>query len=481
MKLYNPKDISSYIKGHKVVSLFWCTIAVLMILSLGRYVNQFDFNRSEIMGRVVLPPGLTAFEDTRVVVSCVGVDTEIPIEETVLIPKGESSAAFKLLIPNEPQRYYYRYEILSKGGEGTNDARLISNSTQYSNLAVGGLSITNHVYVKEGYAAATGMTADADKKRIFDNKDLAQVTLTLIQEPGVQAKTEEILTKILNKGMTDYEKEKAVYQYVIGSVPLTTAAVRDYQRNAIREYDNPLTMALFEQKTVWLGQPFLMKWLLHSAGVASELVEVRLLSYNFTYVYNLVSINGEKYYVDPVSASSKINDKSLAAGEIVFKNQAAADRYFSSKYFNFTDHFIRNQDVKVVAESGLPSATPHGGDSELIKNYLKDNNLGAEKVVQLDCELILPSGLKAPEYGVWVGVTVTSGQETPTLTDDFAFEELLIIPSGKKKFTFKLDVVNTGQKMVVSAIEKRSNIHGSAILNLTESDAKIKASIKLKP
>lgn len=481
MKLYNPKDISSYIKGHKVVSLFWCFIVVLVVLSIGRMINQFDFNRSEVVGRVVLPPGLTAFEDTRVTISCNGVESDIPVEETVLIPKGESSASFKLMIPNEPQNYYYRYTILSKGGEGTNDARLISNSTQYSNLSVGGLSISNHVYVKEGYAAMSGMTADFDKKRIFDKKDLNQVTLTLIQEPGIQAKTEEILNRILNKGMTDYEKEKAIYQYVIGSVPLTSAAVRDYQRNAIQEFDNPLAVALFEQKTVWLGQPFLMKWLLHSAGLASELVEVRLLSYNFTYVYNLVSINGDKYYVDPVSASSKIHDKNLEAGELVFENQAAADRYFSSKYFNFTDYFIRNQDVKVVAESGLPSATPHGGDSELIKNYLKENNLGADKVVQLDCELILPDGIKAPEYGVWVGVTVTSGQETPTLTDDFAFEELLIIPSGKKKFTFKLDVVNTGQKMVVSAIEKRSNIHGSAILNLSESDAELKASIKLKP
>jgi hypothetical protein len=443
-----------------------CCIAVLVLLSV-KIVIRLDPFAGSVSGVISMPEGQKAFEDTRIVIAYVRQTDEIPKEQTVTIPSGKSEVSFKLKAPTENQKYFYRYTILSKGGEGSNDARMFSNSTQYSNLSVGGLSIMNHVYVEEGYLGSTGMCVNPAEKKLLDKNELSGVHLELIQEKDLQAKTDAILKKIIKADMTDYEKEKAIYDYVVTSVPITFEGIDNYIKNAVQEFENPLKAALLEQKTVWLGQPFLMKWLLQNAGIASELAEVRSNNFNFTSVYNLVHLKEGSYFVDAVSASANIQDPVLKVGDVFFENKFIAQKYFREKYFNFTGDFIQNLGVKVVTESGLPKTASNGAGYEIVKSYLEVNELGADKVVHLSGKLVLPKGVQAPRYGLRVSVSIVSGKETPTLEDDIVINQDVIIPEGKRTGKFEMDFVNNGQKIMFSALDKRANLRNTITLEVT--------------
>lgn len=433
-------------------------------------------------GTVSMPQGEVAFEDTQIEVACVRISDEIPETQLVILPKGQSTVSFRVKVPNADNAYYLRYTIFPKGGIGSQDAVAFSNSTQYSNLGVGGLSIMNHVYLKEGYLSNTGMTYDGTDKRALKKEELDGHNLVLAKEPGIQEKTDQIIQSLKLDNLTALQKERAIYDFVVDYLPITGETVKNFVKRAVQEYENPLLSALMDQKSVWLGHPFLTKWLLHSAGVDSELVEAHKKAFNFTTVYNLVHIDQNNYFLDTLSASQKIVDGVREDGEIAFENQAQAEEYFSNRYFNFTDDFIANQKLRETTETGEPSNACHGAGFGLIAQVIEANQptLSEGDVVHIRGQVALPFGVQAPRNGLPVEVTISSGLESETLTDDFVSVHTVLIPQGKRKGKFELDFIKTNQPVALSIKEYRANLHGSVQLEAKEA-SEIEVEVAIAP
>ncbi len=442
---------------------------------------------AKITGVIALPEGEKAFEDMKINVACVRASDEIPEEQIVVLPKGQSEIAFQLKAPKKDKAYFFRYLLLSKGGEGTKEGLGMTTANESSNLTIGGLSIANHAYAKEGYLTESGMTTQYEEKTLFKDGMLDQHRLTIPLEAGIKEKTAEILSDIINPEMNDYEKEKAIYDYVVLNVPLAMETTQGYMRGTLVEKDNPLISALRDRETVWLGQPFLMKWLLQSAGIESELVEARQDSFNFTYVYNLVKIDNAHYYVDPAMSSVMIHEKMMHAGEHVFVDPNEAVDHFKNRHFNFTDDFNKNRGLTLFGENGTPQAATDVNGFALVKSYLEKNKLDNKQLDnnQLDkkmtnvvnISLELPKGVEAPKGGLWILLTAKSGQITDATKDDFVLDQWIVIPKGKDTFEISLPLVETNQPFTITASEPRTKMRGQISLKQISN---IQESVKLK-
>lgn len=445
------------------------------LIALDPFAERFN-------GTVSMPQGEVAFEDTLIEVACVRTSDEIPETQLVTLPKGESVVSFRVKVPKADKAYYLRYSIFPRGGIGSKDAVAYSNSTQYSNLAVGGLSIMNHVYVKEGYLSATGITTDGTLKKALKKDELDGHNLSLVKEAGLQEKTDQIIKDLQLDNLTPEQKEKVIYDYVVSYLPITQETVSNYVQRAVQEYENPLKSALMDGQSVWLGHPFLTKWLMHNAGVDSQLVEAHRKAFNFTTVYNLVQINQKNYLLDTLSASQKITDKVLVEGGFTFKDLEQAKQYFTNRYFNITDDFIKNQGLRETTESGEPSNASDGSGFGLIAHYIKANGQAVSQgdVVHIRGQVALPFGVQASRNGLPVEVTIASGLETPILTDDFVSVHTVLIPQGRRKGEFELDYISTKQPATLSVKEYRANLNGSIRLEATE-NPEIQVTIPIAP
>lgn len=435
-------------------------VAILLYQGIKTFI-ELDPLAQRFSGTVSLPAGEVAFEDTLIEVACVRLSDEIPETQLVVLSKGQSVAPFKVKVPKDDSGYYLRYMIYPKGGEGSKDAVAFSNSTQYSNLGIGGLSIMNHVYVKEAYISSDGMTIDGTNKKVFQKNNLEGQDFKIVKEAGLQEKTDEILKTLNLDNLTDLQKEKVIYDFVISYLPITEKAINDLLGNVTQEYNNPLKSALMDQQSVWLGHPFLVKWLLYNANVKSELVEAHIKDFNMTKVFNLVHINQNSYFLDTLKASQMINDQVMMDGEFVFKNQDMAKAYFTNRYFNFTGDFLLNLKLRENTESGVPSNASHGAGFGLIDEFLKANSqtVSQSDVVHIRGQVVLPKGVEAPEYGLYVQILITSGKETLDKTDDYISSDYILIPQGQRAGKFETDFINTKTPVTMSVKDFQAGLH----------------------
>ncbi len=450
-------------------------LGVKTLIALDPLAERFN-------GTVSMPQGEVAFEDTKIEVACVRVTDEIPETQIVILPKGQSSVSFRVKVPKADKAYYLRYTIFPQGGIGSKDAVAFSNSTQYSNLGIGGLSIMNLVYAKEGYLSPNGMTYDGTHKLSLQKTELGGHNLTLSKVVGIQEKTDQLIKDLQLDNLTAAQKERAIYNFVVDYLPITQQTITDVTRRAVVEFENPLQSALMDQQSVWLGHPFLTKWLLHNAGIESQLVEAHRKAFNFTTVYNLVTIDQKNYFLDTLSASQRITDGALADGTVTFDSLELAKTYFSNRYFNMTDDFIQNQGLRETTESGNPANATNGAGFGLIAHYLEANSPDVSQgdVVHIRGQVVLPFGVQAPRYGLPVEVTIAAGFETPTLTDDFVSVHTVLIPQGKRKGKFELDFIATKQPTTLSVKEYRANLNGSIRLETT-GNPEIQVSVPIAP
>lgn len=433
-------------------------MAVIIIMFTGCQTESID-------GVIALPDGHVAIEDMRIKVACVRVSDEIPEEQLVVLPKGESEIPFSLNLPQKDEKYFFRYILLSKGGEGTKDGFGVTTANQSSNLTIGGLSIANHIYLKEGYLKRDGTTTNFEEKDYFEIDSLDRQRIIIQPEPLIIEETEAVLKKIINDKMNDFEKEKAIFEYVVVNIPITRDITKSYTQGSLIEKDNPLRSALIEKETVWLGQPFLIKWLLLNAGIDSELVEARQDTLNFSYVYNLVNIDNNNYYVDPVTASIQIHDKQLNVGNYSFESDDLAKEYFINRYLNFTDDFISNRKLTLMFESGQLKKATNLADFGLVKSHLEKVGLDRENTKLVKVSINLPEDIVAPEGGLWVFVTLKSGISNNISETDFIMDQWITIPKGESSSEICLPIVETNQPYIITAIEPRTSINGQVEIN----------------
>lgn len=438
---------------------------------------------SDVKGTISLPKGQTAFEDTEVTIACVKKADDIPTEQTVVIPKGKSIAEFQIKGVQSNLDYYVRYTIHSKGGKGESYGSLDSTAPQQSNLLVGGLSIANHVFVKEGYWGQTGMTADVNLQKVAQKNELKPLALELIPEKGLQSKTNDILNKIITPGMSDYEKEKAIYNYVVLEIPNSLENLSNYLNNGIQEKENPLKEALENKSVVWMGQPFLMHWLLINAGVSSELVEEMTYAQNTSKVVVLVKLDDGYYYADPLMSSSKIGSN-IPVLKAKGKPQQSIDQmtqHYCGLYFNYTDEYNLNASNRLFYVDGVQKKTGDPSQYEPLRKVLQKNKLTSDKVVAITCKVTLPKQIIAPKYGLWGSMlTETVMKPDASPNEGILINQNFVIEEGKSQKDFVVHVVDTGKPIKISYYEPRAKLSGEVIVPMP-STGPIQVEMNLSP
>ncbi|PHV71426.1 hypothetical protein CS063_05090 [Sporanaerobium hydrogeniformans] len=151
-----------------------------------------------------------------------------------------------------------------------------------------------------------------------------QVKNTLkLYDQSANQKIVQILKSCLEKGMSDYQIELALADYIIQNV--------EYSDNEVKgeSYANPTLLshtlygALIDGKAVCDGYAHAMRYLLNAAGVPTKLVIGTTLG-NVGHAWNLVKIQGAYYHLDTTWADE---DKPV---EGVYN------------YFNEQDSFMEN-------------------------------------------------------------------------------------------------------------------------------------------
>lgn len=419
-----------------------------------------------VQGKIQLPDGIIAFEPLKITVAAVDVATQEPVEAHVLMPKGANSVTFKLEGLKPEIRYAMRYWLLSQGGLGDNKGRMYGNSVQYSFLSVGGLSVLNHAYRKEGFLLSfdamgtlSSMTDKEDQRGAFSPAELSSqaLTLTLLPEPGVSEATNKILSEILTPDMTPYEREWAIYQYCVKRVPQDSEKINRYFKSEFNDYDNPLLPALLEGKTIWLGQPFLHHWLCAHAGLETELVELHpYISYYPQAV--VMTRYGDAYY----------QSNPLMAAVYISETASETEAYYLDKYFNYPVSLLQNTHAKLVFREERQRYFGRGALYPPLKKILDERGLGERNLITLECKIQLPKGVYGSENGIWGRVTTTSGDEANPSDTDFRLSQDFVLKRHRRSHVFRITVVNTGQPYTLSYQDTAYGLKGSVTVAMPE-------------
>ncbi|WP_099192621.1 transglutaminase domain-containing protein [Tepidibacter mesophilus] len=138
-----------------------------------------------------------------------------------------------------------------------------------------------------------------------------QYNLTKEEYSKVQDKVDSIISKITDSTMSDFEKEKAINDWIVTNI--------EYDKS--NEKINAYT-ALFEGETVCSGYSHLAKLMLDKVGIENKLVT------GGNHAWNMVFIEGKWYHLDTTWNDPSYADISDKINEV------------SYEYFNVTDEFM---------------------------------------------------------------------------------------------------------------------------------------------
>ena len=141
-----------------------------------------------------------------------------------------------------------------------------------------------------------------------------------------------VLDKTIQDGMSDYEKEEALYNWVVSNVNYDWTH-QDVMTETPRESYTPYG-GLVERKAVCLGYATTFQLLMDLAGVECITVVGASSSSSSDHAWNMVKLEGEWYCVDPTWDASY---HGYLQGEELM---ASTHRYFNvtSDYMRQTDH-----------------------------------------------------------------------------------------------------------------------------------------------
>lgn len=128
---------------------------------------------------------------------------------------------------------------------------------------------------------------------------------------------DRIISSIIKPGMTDFEKELAIHDYIVTNTSYDT---ENYNSGTIPPESYNAYGVLINKKAVCEGYARTMKLLLDMAGIDSMIVSGKSKAQN--HAWNLVNIGGYWYHVD-----ATWNDPVLKDGEEILQHT----------YFNLTD------------------------------------------------------------------------------------------------------------------------------------------------
>lgn len=166
----------------------------------------------------------------------------------------------------------------------------------------------------------------------------------------VNEKVNSIVATVVKSGMSDYEKELALHDYIVNN---TRYDYENYRRNTVPGDSYTAYGLLVNKRAVCSGYAEVMYRLLNKAGIEAHIVTGKANGDN--HAWNLVKIGGKYYHLDAT-----------------FNDPVTADRrdVLSYEYFNVTDKEIaRNHSWNKAA---YPAATATEA------NYFNVNKLVAK-------------------------------------------------------------------------------------------------------
>lgn len=158
-------------------------------------------------------------------------------------------------------------------------------------------------------------------------------------ERAIYDRCTEILPSILTDGMTDYEKEEAIYLWVVSNVTYDFDHY-DPLKGASLDSSTPYN-PLINGKGICMGFASTFKLLADLAGLECKIVAGRAFGEGELHAWNMVRLNGEWYCLD-------------ATWDVGYSNP----RFW--KYFNVTSQFMAKTDHQ-WDEGRYPEATATDG------------------------------------------------------------------------------------------------------------------------
>jgi hypothetical protein len=214
-----------------------------------------------------------------------------------------------------------------------NKAELKQLDTSF-NLALESNDYVHYIY--SGYR----YSAKETKSGTIDIKFTITYLETKAQTAYVLTEVKKILKEIIKPNMTDFQKEKAIHDYVITHVAYDTSLVN------YSAYE-----ALTKGKTVCQGFALLTYRLLDEAGIKNQIVEG--YAGGRSHAWNLVQIKGNWYQLDTTWDNP-----------VPFKKGRILDTYF-----NLTDAELQKDHSWI--RSNYPAANTTYNDKTVIKTVAK--------------------------------------------------------------------------------------------------------------
>ena len=353
---------------------------------------SLDYDYRTISGEVKLNKMKAFFGDLTVKVRAVHYDIPSQVFECeALIKKDSTRTKYSIKVPIIPSGYHVEYEINSQD--------------QYMHIAKEYL--VPFGYVSNSNFSSTNYQA---RKKVHVKSDIKQNIDIIINDKTVD-KVISILSQIIKPGMSDFEKEVAIYKYVIRNIVYPEASKLP---NDEKYRNNPIYTALFEKEAICVGYAFLMDLLLKSVGIESYVEGSDSLMHN----WNIVKLDGKYYHLDATRRNLL--------------------------FLNFPDEFS-NSEYNVPDRIKKEFRCTNYDYNYIFYHYWKEKQIEFGKKVEVSGTVSLPEGEKAPKGGSAVQILFR--------TEDSKFYNFVTvtIPEGKRSANYSIIVVPTNDRYIIES------------------------------
>ena len=350
-----------------------------------------------VKGTVKFDGEYKATKDVDVIVNVTDFsDITIIHSKKIRISKGKNSTTYELKVPVNRSGYCIGYEISSM------------DDLDY---------FYTECFIDIGYISQKGTTSYFKERKNFFLKHNIVQDIDIYKNKTIYDKANSIIKKVIKPTMSEYEKEMALYEYVINNIEY------DYELRygtGERDRKSKIYEALYNNRGVCGGYAVVMKLLLNIVGIECDIVGGALEPH----AWNLVRIDGDYYHLDATS-----RDK---------------------KYLNFTDEQASIWYIDNDKPSAWPKCTSYKYNYYFHK-YWKDNHLEPNTTVVLKGTISLPDGRKAPAGGVEVIISTKTGASTQDPKDDLVKYIKTRIPEGNNSKDFVITVIPNGMEYLLIA------------------------------
>lgn len=287
------------------------------------------------------------------------------------------------------------------------------------------------------------------------------------------AKADEIIANLIKPGMSDFQKELVLHDYVVLH---TVYDYKNYINNTITDDDGSAYGVLINGTAVCQGYAEAMNLLLNKVGIESQVVIGSAYGVHGWegHAWNIVLIDGSYYHLDTTFDDPLGND---GDDEVAMHN-----------YFNVTD-------AKISLDHKWDKSYPICNTSKNTYNfymYCKNNKINIDVAQRrISGTITLPDGMIAPKGGGKILVSAyTYTPEEYRHTNEYAESKYVIIPEGSNSavYSFVVPLSKEGYTIsyhngsdngyysnegTTSNNDKRTLVDVSGVSGVTQVDIKI--------